>query len=131
LLERLRSNHLPRPATWRHLLNLWTYIAPEVTGWQCQRCRSALRIVPVQGKEVLYAASEIVRLGEKKLLQSEDDWEFLASHLIVLNQNWTRFLADQRRDKAAGENQRNDPVEAAFAVLEEIGLERIRATSTP
>ena len=121
LLERLRSNHLPRPATWRHLLNLWAYIAPEVTGWQCHDA-DALRIVPVQGKEVLYAASEIVRLGEKKLLQSEEDWEFLASHLIVLNQNWTRFLAEQRRDKAEGEG-RNDTVEAAFAVLEEIGLD--------
>ena len=121
LLERLRSKHLPKPATWRHLLNLWTYIAPEVTGWQCHDA-DALRIVPVQGKEVLYAASEIVRLGEKKLLQSEKDWEFLASHLIVLNQNWTRFLADQRRDKAEG-GSRNDPVEAAFAVLEEIGLD--------
>lgn len=121
LLECLRSNHLPKPATWRHLLNLWTYIAPEVTGWQCHDA-DALRIVPVQGKEVLYAASEIVRLGEKKLLQSEEDWEFLASHLIVLNQNWTRFLADQRRDKAEG-GSRNDPVEAAFAVLEEIGLD--------
>ena len=121
LLERLRSNHLPKPATWRHLLNLWVYIAPEVTGWQCHDA-DALRIVPVQGKEVLYAASEIVRLGEKKLLQSEEDWEFLASHLIVLNQNWTRFLADQRRDKAEG-GTRNDPVEAAFAVLEEIGLD--------
>ncbi|TXL76443.1 ATPase [Vineibacter terrae] len=121
LLERLRSNHLPRPSTWRHLLNLWSYIAPEVTGWQCHDADS-LRIVPVQGKEVLYAASEIVRLGEKKLLQSEGDWEFLASHLIVLNQNWTRFLAEQRRDKGEGES-RNDPVEAAFAVLEEIGLD--------
>ncbi len=121
LLERLRSKHLPKPATWRHLLNLWVYIAPEVTGWQCHDA-DALRIVPVQGKEVLYAASEIVRLGEKKLLQSEEDWEFLASHLIVLNQNWTRFLADQRRDKAEG-GSRNDPVEAAFAVLEEIGLD--------
>lgn len=121
LLERLRTNHLPRPATWRHLLNLWAYIAPEVTGWQCHDT-DGLRIVPVQGKEVLYAASEIVRLGEKKLLQSEEDWEFLASHLIVLNQNWTRFLAEKRRDKAAGENH-NDPVEAAFAVLEEIGLD--------
>ncbi|WEK58845.1 MAG: hypothetical protein P0Y52_04740 [Candidatus Brevundimonas phytovorans] len=121
LLKRLRSHHLPRPSTWRHLLNLWAYIAPEVTGWQCHDADS-LRIVPVQGKDVLYAASEIVRLGEKKLLQSEEDWEFLASHLIVLNQNWTRFLAEQRRDKAEGEG-RNDPIEAAFAVLEEIGLD--------
>jgi hypothetical protein len=119
LVDRLRSHHLPRPSTWRHLLNLWAYIEPEVTGWHCHDA-DALRIVPVQGKEVLYAASDIVRLGEKKLLQSDEDWEFLASHLIVLNQNWTRFLAEQRRDKA---EIGSDLVEAAFAVLQEIGLD--------
>lgn len=122
LLERLSEVHLPRPATWRHLLNLWTYIAPEVTGYDCEDPK-ALRIVPVQGQDVLFAASEVVRLGEKKLLQSDEDWTFLAEHLIVLNQNWTRFLADQRREKVEGKATRDDPVEAAFDVLEEIGLD--------
>lgn len=121
LLDRLRTNHLPRPATWRNLLNLWSYIAPDITGYQC-RDADRLRIVPVQGKEVLYSASEVVRLGEKKLLQSDDDWEFLAAHLIVLNQNWTRFLADQRRDKGDGAGTSSDVVETAFAVLAKIGL---------
>ena len=123
LLDRLRSSHLPRPSTWRHLLNLWSYIEPEVTSWQC-RDADRLRIVPVQGKEVLYSASEVVRLGEKKLLQSDEDWVFLAGHMIVLNQNWTRFLAEQRRDKGKGDGGRSDLVEAAFAVLEEIGLDK-------
>ncbi len=121
LLQRLRSNHLPRPSTWRHLLNLWSYIAPEVTSWQCHDA-DRLRIVPVQGKEVLYSASEVVRLGEKKLLQSDDDWEFLADHLIVLNQNWTRFLAEQRRGMGDNGARHGEATEAAFAVLEEIGL---------
>lgn len=121
LLERLAEVHLPRPATWRHLLNLWAYIAPEVTGYDCSD-PSALRIVPVQGQDVLYSAAEVVRLGEKKLLQSDDDWSFLSEHLIVLNQNWTRFLADQRREKAGDKDQRKDPAQAALDVLEEIGL---------
>jgi len=121
LLERLSEVHLPRPATWRHLLNLWAYIAPEVTGYDCSD-PSALRIVPVQGQDVLYSAAEVVRLGEKKLLQSDDDWSFLSEHLIVLNQNWTRFLADQRREKAGAKDQRKDPAQAALDVLEEIGL---------
>lgn len=122
LLERLSEIHLPRPATWRNLLNLWTYIAPEVTGYDCDDPK-ALRIVPVQGQDVLFAASEVVRLGEKKLLQSDEDWAFLAEHLIVLNQNWTRFLAEQRRDKTEGKSTRDDPVQGAFDVLEEIGLD--------
>ncbi|MCY4442680.1 MAG: ATPase [Deltaproteobacteria bacterium] len=123
LLETLRAKHLPRPATWRQLLNLWTYVAPEIIGYRHYVNEEEVRIVPAQGKDVLYASGEIVRLGEKKLLQSENDWEFLAEHLIVLNQNWPRFLAEQRRtasehnDAAAAE-----AVEAAYAVLEKIGL---------
>jgi hypothetical protein len=92
LLTILRSRHLPKPATWHKLMVLWAYIAPEITGYQRSYVSGKdLRIVPVQGKNVLYAANEVVRLGEKKLLQSEDDWEFLSKHLMVLNQNWPRF----------------------------------------
>jgi len=95
-IEVLKTRHLPRPKTWRQLLNLWTYIAPEVTAHWTIFSPAELRIVPVQGKDVLYAASEVVRLGEKKLLQSEEDWQFLGSYLIVLNPNWNRYLSEQR-----------------------------------
>ena len=124
LLETLQTKHLPRPETWRQLLNLWAYVAPEITGYRHYVNEKRVRIVPVQGKDVLYAASETVRLGEKKLLQSDDDWEFLAEHLIVLNQNWPRFLAEQRRiaSEHSGESA-TEAVEATYAVLEEIGLD--------
>ena len=59
--------------------------------------RTCVRIVPVQGKDVLYDAQEVVRLGEKRLLQSDEDWDFLSDYLLVLNQNWPRYLAEQRR----------------------------------
>jgi hypothetical protein len=71
LLEVLGKKHLPRPKLWRQLRALWVYIAPDVTAPWISFTAEDLRIVPVQGKEVLYAASEVVRLGEKKLLQSE------------------------------------------------------------
>ena len=123
LLETLQTKHLPRPETWHQLLNLWAYVAPEITGYRHYVNEEHVRIVPVQGKDVLYAASETVRLGEKKLLQSEDDWEFLAAHLIVLNQNWPRFLAEQRRTASEhGGETATEAVEDAYAVLEEIGL---------
>ena len=124
LLAKLQSSHLPKPETWRQLMGLWAYIAPEVTGYRHDVSAENVRIVPVQGKDVLYSATEVVRLGEKKLLQSEADWEFLATHLVVLNQNWSRFLAEQRRtaldqkDAAAQEI-----VEVAYAVLEKIGMD--------
>lgn len=129
LLARLRSQHLPKPSTWRHLLNLWAYIAPDVTGYYAGQVER-LRIVPVQGREVLYAASEVVRLGEKKILQSDNDWDFLAGHLIVLNQNWPRYLADQRRERGSAAPMRGDPIEGAFAVLKAVGLLETSDVST-
>jgi len=124
VLNVLQSKHLPKPQTWRLLLKLWAYIAPEITGYLCHVNKASLHILPTQGKDVLYAAAEVVRLAEKRLLQSEKDWEFLAAYLLVLNQNWPRFLAEQRR----AVEERDDKglakeVEAAFAVLRAIGLD--------
>lgn len=123
VLQSLRTKHLPKPESWRRLLNLWAYLAPELTDYRFQSIKQLVRIVPVQGKEVLYSANEVVRLGEKRLLQSDADWEFLAEHLLVLNQNWPRFLAEQRRVTDEGEGVAGkDNVEAASAVLTAIGL---------
>ena len=123
LVEILQTKHLPKPRTWHQLLNLWVYIAPEITEYRHYVYEGNVRIVPVQGKDVLYASSEVVRLGERKLLQSADDWKFLATHLIVMNQNWPRFLAEQRR--AASEHNdmlATEAVETAYTVLKEINL---------
>jgi hypothetical protein len=123
LLRLLRITHLPRPETWRQLMCLWAYVAPEITGYRSYMNGDDLKIVPAQGKDVLYAASEVVRLGEKKLLTSEADWEFLSSYLIVLNSNWTRFLTEQRRVLAEQSPMHERTVAAAIAVLKAIGLE--------
>jgi hypothetical protein len=124
LLEVLRTKHLPRPKLWRQLLALWSYIAPEATDAWTRFDPEHLRIVPVQGKNVLYAASEVVRLGEKRLLQSEEDWEFLAEFLVVLNPNWTRHLAEARLEAERGKDATAlRSVQAAYAVLKRIELE--------
>jgi len=116
----LESSHPPKPQTWRQMLSLWVYIA---TGHHYYG-HGGVRIVPAQGKEVLYAAKEVVRLGEKKLLQSKDDWEFLAKYLLVLNQNWLRFLADQRRNaEERGDPSLGEQVKAAYRVLDGLRLQ--------
>ena len=124
LIEVLGKKHLPRPKLWRQLRALWTYIAPEVTAPWTSFTPEDLRIVPVQGKEVLYAASEVVRLGEKKLLQSEDDWRFLSEFLVVVNPNWSRHLAEERLEAEKSKDASAlKAVTGAYSVLEKIGLE--------
>lgn len=120
----LQSKHLPRPETWRRLMRLWAYVAPEVTSWGVKIVGSKLCIVPVQGKDILYSAAEVVRLGEKRLLQSETDWEFLSAHLLVMNQNWPSFISEQNRSKEeAGDAEPNQEASAAHAVLKALLLE--------
>lgn len=123
VLDALRRGHLPSPGTWRQLLNLWSYVAKNTTPYPHHAWEQNLRILPAQGKEILYSANEVARLGEKKLVESADDWAFLANHLLVLNQNWTRYLAEQRRTAEANEDEAHlDKVNDAYAVLTAIGL---------
>lgn len=123
VIEVLEAKHLPRPGSWRQLMMLWAYISDEVSAHRYYSSHTDVKVVPVQGKDVLYAAGEVVRLGEKKLLQSEEDWNFLAQHLLVLNQNWPRFLAEQRRRAEDRDNESlGQEVEDAYDLLEKLGL---------
>lgn len=118
----LTSKHLPKPDSWWQLMALWSYLS-NVTVHHYRRNYKNVRVVPVQGKNVLYAANEVVRFGEKKLLQSQEDWQFLAERLLVLNQNWLRFLAKQRRTAEERDDESLDEqVEKAYRVLKAFGL---------
>ena len=135
ILEVLISKELPKPATWDKLLNLWIYFADEITDYtyphyNYHNKNEKARIVPVQGKDVLFSAAEVVRLGEKKLLNSKEDWEFLDDYLLVLNQNWPRYLSEQKRKAKQKRNfglQKN--VNAAYKILDSIGLNETSDTN--
>jgi len=125
VMQVLRNNHLPRPDSWSSLLMLWQAVAETIAAprqpWQ--QSWNDVRIVPVQGHDCLYSGPEVVRLGEKRLLKSNDDWEFLGRHLLVMNPNWTRFIAEQRRvADSEQDSQLGTQVHNADRVLQAIGL---------
>ena len=120
ILSALRQKHLPKPESWRQLLSLWCFVDPLINSYPSFEGKDDLRIIPVQGRDVLCAGKEVVRLGKKKLLQSKEDWQFLGERMSVVNQNWLRFLAEERRKSEQGsENKRTV---SAYAVLDAIGL---------
>jgi hypothetical protein len=123
VIDVLREQHLPKPESWRALLRLWSFLQPHLATFFYAYDACNIAIVPVQGRKDLQKAKEVVRIGEKKLLQSHEDWEFLSRYFLVLNQNWPRFLAEQKR--TAQENRDDSlmlQVEAAYKVLGQIEL---------
>ena len=120
VLETLKNEHLPRPRCWRQLVRLWDYVADEVAvPWVNH---SSVRIVPVQGKDVLYAANEVVRPGERRTLKPAD-WEFLAPYLLTLDPNWTRFLRQRRNEETSSDEVSKGQVKSAFNVLRALRLD--------
>ena len=77
------------------MLRLWEYVSGELIGIRSSN-RDA-RIVPARGTRFLYAANEVVRVGERRNLKAED-WEFLSPHFLAMDLNWTRFLNQQRQE---------------------------------
>ena len=120
VLETLKNNRLPRPRTWRQLLRLWEYLSDEII--RLRSYHGDLRIVPAQGKEVLYAANEVVRIGQRRSLKPED-WEFLSPFLLTLDPNWTRFLAEGRRAAGTASDEALEAqVQVAFRCIAALGL---------
>jgi hypothetical protein len=98
IVDQLKMVQPAKPNSWRQLLTLWSYFYEDMRDYDYGNNNlRELNIVPVQGKQILFKANSVIRLGEKRLLASEDDWEFLFSYLKAYNPNWSRYLAEQRK----------------------------------
>jgi len=132
-LATLRKGRAPKPGTWRQLLLLWEFVETafvQVRNSYYSRDRTALAIVPLNGSDELHPGSDVVRLGEKKLLASQDDWDFLSERLLALDPNWPRFLAKERRRAEVDSSQYLEAqVEVAYRVLDYVGLGETSDTS--
>ncbi|WBL64255.1 sacsin N-terminal ATP-binding-like domain-containing protein [Thauera sp. WB-2] len=123
VLQILQRNSLPRPNTWTALLSLWEYVESRTQTFALRSLQSKLRIVPVQGRSELLAAFETARIGERKLLQSEQDWAFLSAYLHTLDPAWVRFLGEVAPSvKGTKPASPADGAAAALSLLDRVGL---------
>jgi hypothetical protein len=98
VVQQLKQISPTKPQSWKQMLKLWSYLSEEIPAYEWgNNDLRGLRVVPVQGQQALFAANDVIRLGEKRLLASDDDWVFMSAHLRVYNPNWSRFLAEQRK----------------------------------
>lgn len=98
VLQVLQVKAPPCPDSWKQLMVLWNYLAPEIGKLKSSFPVAELRIIPVRGENCLRPGNEVVRLGENRELNTEADWQFLAQYLVVLDQQWTQFLGEAERE---------------------------------
>jgi hypothetical protein len=95
VIERLSSGHRPtRPCSWKRLLRLWSFILDAIKIYHDpngQKLRS-MRMLPVNGHDGLFAATDVVRLSTRIELLSKEDWMFLTTGLNILESQWLDFL---------------------------------------
>jgi len=123
ILAALKEKQLPKPRSWPQMLQLWTYVAPDIGGYKYFQGVEKLNIVPVSRSDLLLSAAEVVRLGEGHLLRSVGDWDFIRDLVTVVDHDWISFLRNQRSAVLADSKVPSaDAVAAADAVLQKLGL---------
>ena len=120
VIETLKDKRLPRPKLWQQLLYLWDYVSTEVTSFGSDPRN--MHVVPVRGEDLLYAASEVVRSGERRDLKPAD-WEFLVPYLLTLDLSWVRVLQQWRNNDTSNDKSSGDQVSLAFGMLRVLGLD--------
>jgi hypothetical protein len=124
-LDLLKSVRMPKPESWIQLLYLWEYVAENLTmRYRYLTNPEQINIFPVKGATVLFPANKLVRLSDKKLLSSPEDWQFLSDYLLVLDQNWLKYLSEQgRRAQQEANYDLSTKIESAYKLLSVLKLD--------
>lgn len=116
----LESTRLPRPQSWSALQRLWEFVAPAIASFWSGVDANKLHIVPVQSSDTLFPPTEVIRLGERKFLKSEEDWHFMSRHLNVMSSEWQQHVAKLPPGRSASGTPLTESV--SVQVLKKLGL---------
>ena len=125
VFQTLSVTSLKCPTTWPRLLNLWNYVWEG--SWLHRVSVGALKVVPIQGGASLHSVDEVARIGEGRILSSQDV-AFLSPHLKILDQDWIDFLS--RKGKSAvdsGSPLVRAKLDMANEILHELRLDQSTA----
>lgn len=124
ILNTLSSKTIPKPESLHNILNLWEFVTPDMLSYWPYIEIENIKIIPVQGEKYLQKAKDVVRLSSTKQLQSEDDWKLLTKNLLLLDQSWPVFLAEQERIAKENNNISNQKIiKGANDILKKFNLD--------
>ncbi|GIW84839.1 MAG: hypothetical protein KatS3mg107_0499 [Gemmataceae bacterium] len=121
-VERVRYTSPPRPDSLAQVVQLWAFLWEPIRRWWLPQPKE-LRIVPVEGREALLAAEQVLRLDRSGSLGSSDEHAFLSKLVNIMDRELGQYLG---RDAPAGDAQADideDTRRRARDVLEHLGLD--------
>ncbi len=124
-----------RPKSNERLLQLWGFVEGLLSttarrySYYYTSSTSRLAIVPVRGCDRLYPLNELIVLGRGSDAISQDDWEFLANYVRVVDTDWLKLLDE------ASKNMENHPdtsssADGAVALLQRMELSQRTGVAT-
>lgn len=105
LIRRLKTaNNIPKPETYDELSRLWQFIVRNPnheygrTYESWQDMIQKLSIVPVESRETLCTAKEVVRRSSKKDEVNREAFDFLTRFNEMVDSGWPKFLQESEED---------------------------------
>lgn len=122
IAERLRRKAPVCPQGWDRLFALWEFLAPDLGRGGRIRDPKQLHLVPVAGESILTVSEGLVRIPKNHAHLGDEDWQFLSSHLRVVDPDWLGFLEHEKKaaESAEGLKRRaaSDLVQRTLSTLE-------------
>ena len=110
------QSSIPRPSSWAKLQLLWEWVEENI-GWDYSgHRRRAMRIVPVEGQNLLQPGKDIIRVSSRGQQLSKKDWNFISSFALAIDRDWIAHLG---KLKPKGEDEEEHP---ALALLQALAL---------
>jgi hypothetical protein len=92
IINILQERSLPRPENWEKLCTLWNYLKNDILSWTHPPMHEKIKIIPVESDGYLHTTTDVVRLGDKKWIESEHDYKFITKHILIYNREWCEFI---------------------------------------
>ena len=116
----------PKPDNHAALLELWNYVGKwgyfQVSDKYFNR--KDICVFPVRGSSALYAAKSIIRIGEKKVQISDEDWNLLINRFRVMDTDFLSYIKTQKQISLENKNlQLSEKISTVEGLIRDVELE--------
>jgi len=97
VIDWFETHEVPRPKETHKIVKLWAYILNNRSYWKRDTFR-LLKIMPIDGWDVLFPSEQLVRIGDSIRGLSNNDAEFLSDYLLLVDRTFLGEVLNQSKN---------------------------------